>query len=542
MIGKPKKSIEEDFMKTLKLISLILAIVIIGAALSSCGILNMFFSLENVYNKDYNPIEAPFTTSENLSLKPGSVFVDGNSYFAVFKDAEAGYNVYSFATNSFVYSAYSSPTRGYEIDIFNNIPAFVVKEMTLSADTSTIIDVDPKCTMYDINGNSVVSYNEKVEDPVKIADMYIYNYVAYTEAEDGTLSEKMNVPEYLMINGMTKYNDKYIYSINDEGVVVYSLNFEVVSFWNAPGYVDDIEFFVLNNGDILAQYTVLLDSMEEKYDFMHEAELGSMNKYDLVSLVIKAKSGNDRKVNLDYIVESVINNSTLYDETDTNNIFTDKFENIASISYITDGRIDSSSVNDDIVLLGNNGKVKTSLKVTPAQLASAPVLVAEGVYAAPTTYGMALIDKKGKVIQAINNTSVSMKGNYIITDKAIYNLDMEVVYSLKENDAEVIGSLGNTLFIEVENDTGSSIMAFRDGSTDVICTKTADNGVSFKIKEEMGCYEVSNSSGEYKYYNAECTFITASTNSITVLAVAEDGNAILVSDGAATPNYSIIRK
>jgi hypothetical protein len=231
--------------------------VIIATTFSACGIFDMFTSLDKVFNKNYNPIEAPVDSIETLTSEvQGSTFVEGNAYFAVFKSSlEEGfstYRVYSFATDSVVYTASSSVTRGYDIDLYDNIPAFGVKETTLSADSAINIDIAPKCSLYDAKGNEVASYNQDVAAPVKIADMYVYNYKAYVENSEGVLEEKMDVPEYLMINNVSEYNDKYIYTKNN-GMVIYDTDFKVVSFWNAPGYAEEIEYFVLNNGDVLVQ-------------------------------------------------------------------------------------------------------------------------------------------------------------------------------------------------------------------------------------------------------------------------------------------------
>lgn len=547
--GKSLKTFEEDFMKKLKVLSLILAIVIIAATFFSCGAkVSPITSLERVFNKDYKATSAPVTSIEALTNVNGDTFVKANEYFAVFKGAigedglSATYKVYSFATNTFVYTVSSSATRGYEIELYDGIPAFVLKELTLSLDPSISLDIDPKCSLYDVAGNMVVSYSENVGDPTRVADMYVYNSVAYVETEEGTLEKKMDVPEYLMLGNITDYNEKYIYAIS-ENIVVYNKDLEVESFWNAPGYAEDIEYFILNNGDILVQYTLRLDDMAKKYDIFEVSEAGAAEKYDLVSLVIKASNGNEKEVDLDYIIEFLSPNYELYDEEDENNMFTSKFQNLARVSYIVDGRIDETSVRADIVTMDNKGAIKNSVKIADAQIADLPAPVSSGVYAARTTYGIALVNARGKVIKAMNNTAISIRGDYIVSDTMIYNFNMESVYNLKENKATVIGEIGSTLYIEAENnETSTVIMAIRDGNPELVCTKTADNGISFAIKDNMECYEIHNSvAGDYKYYTSEGTMLTASTTPLTAIATSFDGKTILVSDGAVG-SYSILKK
>ena len=301
---------------------------------------------------------------------------------------------------------------------------------------------------------------------------------------------------------------------------------------------------MLNNGDIFAQYTYELADDAEKYDYIMDG-----TKYDLTTLIVDAKTGKEKEIKTDFIVDSIEPNAELYDEEadKADNKYTNKFENIAYIIRIENKRIDTDSYrNADIVLFSNNGKVGASLRSFDEQGFDLPTKIGEDRYFVTLKTGdKYIINSKNKVIGLVSRGTLDLRAGFLVGKKAVYNTDLEAVYDLKANEATVHGSVGNTLFVKKElADGGYEIVSLRGTEQKSVLTVAKDDSKQlWTINSTCYCIAATNDKGvtSYTYYNAEGTSLFTTETGLSFLygsGITSDNNCFFYgSNGAVTEYY-----
>jgi hypothetical protein len=291
-------------------------------------------------------------------------------------------------------------------------------------------------------------------------------------------------------------------------VKIFDRSFNFVSSWHAPASAEDLDGFVLDSGDVIVQYSIELDNHAEKYDY-YVANEGEVAKYDLVTEVITAKNGKAKELKkFEYRLDLVISAYECKEFSEENNVdINEKVKNIAWIAPIVDQRIDDSTAALDVVLMDNKGNVGKSIKLVDDQAASMPVLVRKGVYSVNTLYGTVLADAKGRVLRTIYNDEMEIVGGYLVGGStAIYDLGMNKVYDLRENQATVLCVIGDSVIIQkgASIEESYDVIMLRGGEETKLCSFSAINdSTAFIAIEGADCYALYNtSSGEYVYYNA----------------------------------------
>lgn len=541
-------------MKKTRLLWLAAVLLLSAMILSSCGSVS---SVTKILNKDYDPSADVFTKEAIISELAGYSVADANGEFVLLEnqtDTALSRKIFSFRAEKVILTL-ASTTYEYGIDfveVDSVLPMFIVSQKEIESEeavapladtentetpgaTSAPADDDVTYTLYDAQGNVVKTTDYEADKPSYfVKDLVIYDGAAYAISDDGVLTKEVDVPEYIELDGYCyDYNDDYYYFYDNEGILVYDHSFNLVSSWYAPYYDAegvDPGFFVLNNGDILVQYMYELDEDSKKYDISY-AEDGYTAKLDLVSLVVSAEDGKAKEVELDYLVYYVLPNYELYDEEEDDNRYTDSFENIALLRPIVNKKVNESEAAVQVVLLTNKGKVDKVIEFVDNQGASLPRKLAEDRYILSTLAGYVILNDKGDVIKSFNN-ALEQCGSYFIGEKAIYDLDLNVVYNLVENDAKVMenGFVGDTVFVEVETDTSYSVIAFCNGEQKTILTKTegSESTVSFELFGGIGYVLTDSASGDHKYYNAEGTLIVTTSYELSMVGRSYEGDVMLL--------------
>ena len=311
-------------------------------------------------------------------------------------------------------------------------------------------------------------------------------------------------------------------------ILVYNTKFEFISAYTMPSFAEDASCYILNNGNVLIQYVVELDPYAEEYDYYEKNDLGATEKYDLVVEIFAPKTGKVTAKDNDFVIAYVETSRDMYDATYDNNPYTDDFENIAYIFPIVDKKVDTSMIHMDLVLMDNNGKATKSLKIADGQLAELPEKIADDKYIVETVYGYAMVTLKGKTLVSFNN-DLEFAGGCIVGERAVYNLNMESVYDLVANKAEVIGSIGNTLFIKAGEEDKYTILALRDGQTTTVCSYNAENesNTVFSIEDEMVYCLYNEASNEYEYFNGAGTSLIKTTYELEIVGYSAVAKTIL---------------
>ncbi len=533
-------------MKKGKLLALLSVLMIAAMLLSSCGgakKISKVSSFEKVLNSEYDYAQTVVDAAKALTELDGYVIGEKTGEFVLFvKEGESVAKVFSFRSGSVVMTLADSGATSYDV-VVSDEPIFVV--------CKTVGEEAPTYTAYDATGAELITTKYELAAPRAFGNLVLYGNALYSmdEEKTGKLTKELDVPETLLIQDEeVLYSESYFYLVDvkaAEYVKIFDRELNYITSWYAPSAAEGVKFATLNNGDVLVQYVLALDPYAEEYDF-YESDDGETVKCDLVTKLIAAKNGKVTDVDMDYMISyvmSVYEMEEWFDE----DIFADKAENIAYIYPIVDKQVDYSDSASDIVLMSNKGKIQKSVKLVDGQYAKLPALVGDDLYLVDTMYGRALTDAKGKVQHAINNGFMSIVGGYIIGETAIYDLSMEKVYDLRENSANVLTTIGDTVFVMKGEDTelAYEVIAFCDGEQKTVATfnAEADSSTIFMGIENADCYAVlDTASAEYTYYNAAGKELMKT--SVLLVATTVDGqDTVLLSgvNGETTVYYALTK-
>lgn len=517
------------------LLSFLIATII---TFNSCaGEISTAKSFNTVLNAEYVPQEQIAKNVSEIKELSGYQFLESKGEFMVFVkgDAEVGISraVFSTRNKKVVYTSEANSSESVEIKLFASMPVFTVVRTSLTANVQYDLyeAFESACELYDATGVLVHQVKGKSVTPVLFADTVLFDNASYAvNEENGALSKISDISENLYVDKCSDWNDEYFYTYGDT-INVYSRDFKHVYSWTIPSWGEYLSQNMLNNGNVLVQYTRPLDGNTEKYDIYElDENTNEIKKFDVYTVLLDPKSSTEKDIKLDYIVEQVTTGGELLRTSGKDKMYNDGVENIAYVYPIIESQVDYSVSSADIVLMDNNAKLEKSLKILVDQRAALPTCISKNVYLVSTVYGSALIDIDGNLLHQINNATVATVGNNIVSDNVIYTLDMQEVYSLNDNEASILTYLNGTAFVKKGSDTEYSVIAINGTEQKEICkyNALASEKVFFDELSEVGCYALCNASkGEYLYYNSNHELLY--TSQYRFDAVASDyGNAVAV--------------
>ena len=541
-------------MKKLKITCVIASVLCLVMLCTSCG--TSTAKIADYLNPDYVPEELVVKQQTSVSELAGFTLNQSNSYFAIFEKTPLAsidgnpttvptttYKVFSMVKGS-VIATLSAANTTYDFELFDGIPLMFVKSVyvdLLNVNSTTINHV-----AYDAAGAQIASSKNALAAPYAFADLVIFNYAAYAENEDtGALTKQLEVSEFLQLDECDYYNENYFYIMDEEEIIVYDREFNLVSTWSAPSYAD-ANMSVLNDGNVLVQYTYELDSEATKYDF-YEYEDGVTTKYELVSLLYNTVKGSVKELDLDFVVAELVSNEYLQrDAEEENAYYADKFENLAYICPIVDKQVDYSEDAIDLVLMNNKAKVQKSLKILDDQAVATPEKVDEDLYSIRLKNGYALVDGKGNLINVLNS-SFRFTNDYIIGEAAIYNFDLTKAYDLIANDADVISTMDDTIFVRANTSNGYNIVVLGNGTQKTVYTydKTrTDVTLAFGSEISNGIYYTYDAKlNTYNYYNVTGTSLITTKSKLEFVGDTSGDKLLLVGmSEQLVPSYYVFTK
>ena len=495
-------------MKKFRLIGIIAVVLLAAMLLASCG---ASASLTKVLNKKYDISSDLYASKGKIAELDGFTYQNSTYEFALFYDInDNGMKVqklFSFAEGKVIATYTNSAQKVYDVNFYDNVPAYILVEETIAQDPTAEDETVYK--LLNVKGEEIAAAPK--DTPAYIStitdDLFIFDAVLYSVDEDNAITKKADIPEYLSVNNINYAIDDYFYDKNSDSVAVYDEDFKLLTYWELPGYAEG-NISILNNGDIFAQYTYELADDAEKYDYIEDG-----TKYDLTTVIVDAKTGKEKEIKADFVAISIMPNEKLYDEDadKADNVYTNKFENIAYIVRIENQRVDTDSYrNVDIVLFGNNGKPGASLRSFDEQGEGFPTKIGEDRYLVTLKTGdKYIINSKNKIIASISSGTLSRKAGFFVGEKAVYNTDLEAVYDLKANEATVLDSVGDTLFVKKElADDSYEIISLRGTEQKSVLTVTKDDNKEFFTVSNIGYgIRVTDDKGvtSYTYYNVAGT-------------------------------------
>ena len=544
-------------MKKSRFSLLVVALLLLAMTLSACGKVKTA-SITEYLNEDYDLSEDQYTKATALDLDDYYIMdLYSNDKFIVFAESNDGiigdkttksYKILSMYSGTIIQELVDSET--VDIEFISKQNSIVVKKSVLDDTginkTPDVTDMEgvllaqaaeafrkgiadeaakllledyitETYTLYDGTGTAVVTTNYEVELSY-FSDMVVYDDVAYKiDEKTGAWTKEIEIPEYIALGNVFAESEDYYYAGREDTLTVYNKELEEVACFALPDYGDESvvslsEMFhvlpvpLLNNGDFVYQYGLVMDEDAKDYDFTYVNE-GETVKIDLVTLLFSIEDKKVKELDLDYVITELTSNYASYDNSRSaaeNYIIKGSFENIATIAPIVDGRVLFAADKQEFVMLDNDLKVVKSLKLLENQINELPEKIADDLYSVELMSGaVALVNGEGEV-QKIVSGDLRRIGAYFVGEDAIYDLSLNVVQSLKDPDVSY-ELLSDSIFVTTKtNSKEYKVVLLCDGKTTDVYTHEKDSQTRFAFG--TGYYYIVNEadgSNEYKYYTMD---------------------------------------
>lgn len=499
-----------------------------------------------------------YTSATKLSVEGECIDHAGDlaSFVKTGTTGLATYSVYNLATGAVVYTAEAAEmtvadgitVKSYEITLreTNKVSWFFVRENTVTtksdelgtviasavvtlyrADGTVIADASAKnISDFDIDIPTIkphfgTSVTNDIEEPRAMEDLIFFDSVFYRVSTDGKIEKLLEYNSLRACPYIIFSNENYYYGgYDDECLWVFDKELNPLSSYCPPDYAmgSDASFAILDNGNIFVQYIIACNDNSDDYTFYDEEG----DKFLVSSLIVDAKTGDKKEVELDFVVEEIY----FMDEEFP---FGDKVKNFAEIYYIENERVDYSDFACVYASLDNNAQVDKVINgYVPGKISDMD-MVANNRWIIGNTGGQVfLLNEKGDILGEISNADIT-GDMYLVNDGKVYNWDLGLVVDLEEKNA-VEYRITNSLIMYETVD--GEIKAFVDGAEKTIVAKgekkTLDYiyDVGFVLVDEEKPSEILiyNDKAELIYTASDCvydgdSYIAARNNDTAILAV-----------------------
>lgn len=463
--------------------------------------------------------------------------------------------VYDLVSGETVYEDYvsNSLSEAYPhkaLTVTLEYPIICVTEETTTYSTTSGYDYDYEYSYYRAkkNSGSLKSYLDEPAGSVqKSGNLYSIEIdgTLYWLNEDAEIVRKMDETvastydiEFDFFKGA--YND-YLYAwefgemyrriqvFNTEGVCCAQYAFANNAVPMSSLFGGEVAY-ILNNGNVFTQEVLLLEADATEYDF---TMLG--NKYDVSSKIIDYKTGAVKEVDLNFLVVNFESAHTPAYTSEGDDAFAfalaEGKQNQARIMHFANGGL---AQEGKYVVLDNELNVEYAFKnvdkVVEVNEATADYYKADAVVGNQEVER--LYDYDGNVICTLPYNIKALAGNLILTDTAIYDMQMNLVYDLETS--KFASNYGEDLtwfvddgriYLTVDNYlTGATEEAYVFDAATKDFTAVAD-GLDTELQTSLpdGLYGVrDNEKGTVSVYNAEGTLLLKMTTDYVDVEVCED--------------------
>ncbi len=501
-----------------RMLTLATMMLCIAMMLSSCSLFTAKLKFKKVVQEGAAP--------ETQAILTSAAKVD------VVGDASSNYS----SDNLVVFSGYDSSSSSRTTTVYNLEKGQTVWSGTDTADVKYTVDlknvtVDSKqisilfvyekgtkstykVTVLAESGAEITTLNNvnktTFEENVWVAsDILCVQDKIYRVSADGSVNEAGNWSSLKQApRSLQKAGDYYVdVRSSSYPVIIYDSSLNVTATYNVPMYDSSISNYSANplsNGNVIVQYMVRQDTMAKKYDL-----LMSGTKYNFYTVLIEAKNGKVKELNLDYVF--VGTNNTVYGDALEDMGVSEKIDNLIPAYPIEKKHVNRNYNSAKVLSLTNGGRVAGVLE------APAPdVLLADGVEVIAqnrwrvSTFdgGRLLLDEKGKVIGAFSEPD-AIKADFLVKDNKVYDWNLNVKIDLNEKDAENVFVLNHGILFE--NSDGENLL-YTNGNVQTLIDKD-DAGRSLS-RLSAGAFMITDMSGSIKYeiYNDQGTLLTTITD------------------------------
>lgn len=539
-------------MKKTKWVILAASLLTMAILLTSCSSVKPIKTFDQVLEIDYDFEQTIYGSTGPISELDAYSLYHSNNNIAVFSrgsDTNTEYKVYNIDSQKVILDL-SRTNVSYSIDLsYVKQNVLLVSAVYYSGTLYDRSESGREYFAYDTAGNLLESRNSSFSSaPYTFGDLIIFNGNAF-ELNDktGALESVDDIPDYaLPASSQSMYNDDYYYFESANTISIYDRTLFPLYSYSVPSYAENAYFYMLNDGKVLTQFSYKVEENAISYDYYSNL-YGETVKYKLITYLIDPEKKTEKKIDFDYVISDVNSRYSLNKSDEDNPLYAESFENIAYICPIVDKKIDSSKSACDVVLMDNKGKISKSLKLVDGQLAAIPKMISEDRYLVDMIDGSrVLTDSEGIIIETISSR-ISLCGSYFVSETAIYDHDLEVVYDVYDTpqgiSATIIGKSDNAVFVSEKSESSTIYYSFMDGKKrELYETKLSDKTATATIST-YGLYI--RESGVHAIYNALGEELITLSNMPTTVTYSD--NAMLYtynqsSGGASYPAYFVICK
>ena len=318
-------------------------------------------------------------------------------------------------------------------------------------------------------------------------------------------------------------NGSDYYDVANNKLFVYDSNLNLKFYYSIQQASQDLMIAPVDTNKYFVQYTVKKFDTDKDYDYFTD-EGGVLAKYDLVQKVVDAKSGSEKDVDTGMYIDIIVA------QEDMGVLFNGIKKNIKYVA------IGNEIINKQITIaedskyfaIDKNGKLGVQLDGTIINEANFDIIANDRVVITDTLGRSYLYDFKEKLIGQVNNVN-EYTNKYIVSDKAIYDLDLNKVFDIEAEKCEFVRILGDNVVLSEVTDTAVNYYLF-DGTKKSFNIAATDD-LDF-IDADLYVIESTVGTGKaYTVYNSQMA---------TVASVSVD-NAILVNKVAQYDDVKLVR-
>ena len=538
-----------------KLLVLVAMLLCVVTVLASCASSMKFEKV--VGDGTYNDENPTLTTIAKLDVKGEIELEDSEGDLVIFKETseETGlstYTVYNVALGKNVWTGTETKTESgenytrvrYEVSLLEQWGTTILSVMTMNLTATKTEDDYDYDTKIDVkamaaDGTEFLSITDVKESQMMnswfVEDLLCLDGKVYRIADDGTVALAF---EWSALRGKPEEDlrklGNFYFEGDDDYIDIYDASLNLIGTYYLPSYAEEGDFYVLSNGNILIQYSVMQDIMAEDYDYIE-----SMAKFNLHSFLFNAETGKLKELDLDFVVEDVWS----YDADDEDWYFNEKIENVAWVSYIVDQRIDTSDAAIKMVALSNNGKDAGAIDNL------IPNMDCEGLWHVATNRWIAsnmagqdfLLNEKGEILGEVSGIDWDeANANFFVLNGKIYDWDLNVKVDLSEQKCDDYEILEHSVLFENED---GELKLYVNGEVKTLIDKaTAEAGKRDLEILSDNLYVIIDTATEgkvkYELYNDAGTLLTAIDNAIfapdCLIYEADSNNAVVIA-GMSVP-------
>lgn len=345
--------------------------------------------------------------------------------------------------------------------------------------------------------------------------------------------------EYYISYSYYSENNSYAYTYYDKNLNE-QFTYVAPQYYMGSAEMGASQVYVLNNGNLLVQYSKGLEADANKYDYRVPSRY-SESRYDLVTLLVDPMTGEETELDFDYVIGGV---ARAYVADTDKMCWADGVENIVYANPIEDKLIRNDSTATDWLNMTNEGKVKGSVKFDDS-LITVPRAYAGSYLAAENIKGETVIfNADGEVVNTVSDENgTTIIGNYILTYmeyydsyyghvteyNALYDIAGNKLYDFKEKKAEIYTYLMDYDAFITKYSEGGEIkydVVFEGQVADSFAVGAGESltwgSAYYERTVKTGTDENGNETFEYRLYNVKGELVLKSEYYISVLASTED--------------------